>query len=119
LVVRGLFVIRDDTFMLEIWNEGHWLKEIFGSTISMVEWYVEVPNLVGLCFISCFSCLYYVLYPKPVGCIEAKCLTKFQSRLGMLRPSPKGDFLLISIVIMFLMNSRSYNKFLVEARILG
>lgn len=105
--------------MLEIWNEGHWLKERFVSTMSMVGWYVEVPNLVGLCFISCFSCLYYVLYPRPVGCIDAKCLTKFQSQLGMLRPTPKGDFLLINIVIMFFMNSGSYNKFWAKARILG
>ena len=26
-----------------------WLKEIFGSSQSMVRWYVEVPNLVGFC----------------------------------------------------------------------
>ena len=35
------------TFMLGIWNDGDWLKEIFGSTKSMVRQYMEVPDLVG------------------------------------------------------------------------
>jgi len=54
-----------------------------------------------LCFISCFSHLCFVLYPRLVGCIDAKCLTKFQSWLGMLRLSLEGDFWLIIIVIFF------------------
>ena len=33
--------------MLGLWNEGDWLKEIFGLAQSMVKWYVEVPDLVG------------------------------------------------------------------------
>jgi len=39
--------------MLGIWNEGDWLKEIFGLAQSMVGWNVEVPDLVGffLCLI--------------------------------------------------------------------
>lgn len=36
------------TFTIGIWHEGDWMKEIFGSTQSMVDWYVEVPKLVGL-----------------------------------------------------------------------
>jgi len=28
---------------------GDWIKEIFGSTQSMVGWYVEVPELVSFC----------------------------------------------------------------------
>jgi len=42
------------------------LKEIFGSVMSMVGWYVEVPNLVGSCLFlikakfSCFCTCYYV-----------------------------------------------------------
>ncbi len=35
-------------FMLEIWHGVDWLKEIFGSTQSMIRWYMEVPDLVGL-----------------------------------------------------------------------
>ena len=46
LVILGLVVLWDPTFMLGIWNGGDWLKERFGSTMSMVGW-VEVPNLVG------------------------------------------------------------------------
>jgi len=36
-------------FMLGIWHGGDWLKERFGSTQSMVKWYVEVPHLVDFC----------------------------------------------------------------------
>jgi len=36
------------TFMLGIWRRGDWLKERFGSTQSMVGWYVEVPDFVGI-----------------------------------------------------------------------
>ena len=28
-------------------GEGDWFKKTFGSTQSMVGWYMEVPNLVG------------------------------------------------------------------------
>ena len=34
--------------MLEIWHKGDGLKERFGSAMSMVEWYVEVLNLVEI-----------------------------------------------------------------------
>jgi len=37
-------------FMLRIWHEGHWLKERFGSSMSMVGWYVEVLNLVEFAY---------------------------------------------------------------------
>ena len=60
-----------------------------------------------------------VLYPRPIGCIDDKCLTKCQSRLGMLRPSPKVDFLFIIIVIMSLMDSEGCTKFWAEVGILG
>ena len=51
--------------MLGIWHGGDWLEEIFGSTMSMVGWYVEVPNLVGscLCLIKAkFSCFFTCIY---------------------------------------------------------
>ena len=48
--VLGLVFLSDLTFMLGICNEGDWLKEGFGSSISMVGWYVEVPNLVGFVY---------------------------------------------------------------------
>jgi len=35
--------------MLGIWHGGVWLKERFGSTQSMVGWYMEVLDLVGIC----------------------------------------------------------------------
>ena len=38
--------VLSPTFMLGIWHEGDFLKEIFGS---MVGWYVEVLDLVGFC----------------------------------------------------------------------
>jgi len=36
---------------IDAWNMAwcDWLKERFGSSQSMVGWYVEVPNLVGIC----------------------------------------------------------------------
>ena len=46
--------------MLVIWHMNDWMKEIFGSAMSMVGWYMEVANLVGsyLCLmkakLSCF-----------------------------------------------------------------
>jgi len=52
--------------MLGIWHEGDWLKEIFGSAMSMVRWYVEVPNIVDSCLclikskFSFFCTCYYV-----------------------------------------------------------
>ena len=58
--------IHDTPFMLGIWHEADWLKERFGLSISMVEWYVEVSNLVGscLCLIKAkfyfFCTCYYV-----------------------------------------------------------
>ena len=66
-------------------------------------------------FQSFMLCLYLI----PVDYIDAKCLTQFQSRLGMVRPSHEVDFWFISLVIMYLMDSESYNKFWVEAEILG
>jgi len=45
-----------------------------------------------LCFISSFSHLCFVLYPRSIGCINAKLSTECQSQLGMLRPSPEVDF---------------------------
>jgi len=56
----------------------------------VVQWRRRWP--LWLCFISCFSHLCFVLYPIPIGCIDAKCLTQCQSQLRILRPSPKGDF---------------------------
>jgi len=35
--------------MLGIWHGGDWLKERFGSTQSMVGWFVEVSYLANLC----------------------------------------------------------------------
>lgn len=37
------------TFIFGIWHESDWLKERFGLGQYMVRWFVEVPNLVGLC----------------------------------------------------------------------
>jgi len=36
--------------MLGIWHRGEWMKERFGSAMSMDEWYVEVPNLVRIAY---------------------------------------------------------------------
>ena len=36
--------------MLGIWHEVDWMKEIYGLVMSMVGWYVEVPNLVGFAY---------------------------------------------------------------------
>ena len=44
------------------------------------------------CFIRFFNHSWFVLYPRPVDCIDAKCLIECQSRLGMVRPSPEVDF---------------------------
>ena len=41
--------VLNPKFMLWIWYKGDWLKEIFGLAQSMVEWYMEVPNLVSIC----------------------------------------------------------------------
>ena len=46
-----------------------------------------------------------------VDCIDAKCLTYSQSWLGMVKPSPRVSFWFISLFIMCLMDSISYNKF--------
>ena len=62
-------------------------------------------------FISVFSHSCSVLYLRLVDCIGAKCLTKFQSRLGMVRLNPKVDFWFIIFVDMYLMDSLSYNNF--------
>ena len=35
-------------FMLGIWHEGDWMKQIFDSAQSMVGWYMEFPELVGI-----------------------------------------------------------------------
>ena len=71
------------------------------------------------CLVRVFSHSCSVLYPKLVDCIDAKCLTEFQSRLGMVMPSPEVSFWFISLVIMCLLDSESYNKFWAVARILG
>lgn len=36
------------TFILGIWHEGDNLKELFCLAQSMVEWYMEVLDLVGI-----------------------------------------------------------------------
>ena len=36
-------------FMLGIWNKGDWLRERFSSTQYMVDWLVEVSDLIDLC----------------------------------------------------------------------
>jgi len=36
--------------MLGLWHRGDWLKERFGSAMSMVGWYMEVLNLVGFVY---------------------------------------------------------------------
>ena len=41
--------VMSPTFMPGIWHGGDWLKEIFGSTQSMVGWFMEVLGLVGFC----------------------------------------------------------------------
>jgi len=52
--------------MFGIWHGGDQLKERFGSAMSMVEWYVEIPNLTGSCLcliksrFSGFCTCYYV-----------------------------------------------------------
>ena len=38
--------------MLGIWNMGDWLKERLGSAQSMVEWYMEVLELVGFSYVN-------------------------------------------------------------------
>jgi len=43
---HGCFVVST-IFMLGIWLKGDRLKEIFGSTQSIVGWYVKHPDLVG------------------------------------------------------------------------
>jgi len=50
LVVLGLVVLLDPTFMFGIWHGGDWLKERFGSAMSMVGWYMEVLKLVGFTY---------------------------------------------------------------------
>lgn len=56
---------------------------------------------------------------KPIDFIHAKCLIECQFRLGKVRPSPRVSFWFTSLVIMCLMDSRSYNNFLVVAGIIG
>ena len=41
--------VMNPTFMLGIWHGDDWIKERFGSTQSMVGWYVEVLDLVVFC----------------------------------------------------------------------
>ena len=55
-----------------------------------VQWRRQGSFWLG--FISVFSHLCYVLYPRHVGCIDAKYLTESQSCFGMLRPNPEVDF---------------------------
>lgn len=55
----------------------------------------------------------------PVDYIFVICLTKCQCWLGMVKPSPGVSFWFISLVIMCLMHSRSYNKLWVAVGILG
>ena len=46
--------------MVGILHKGDWLKERFGSTKSMVEWYMEVPELVEFAYVnenSFLSCI--------------------------------------------------------------
>ena len=38
--------------MLGIWHGGDLLKEISGSAQSMVEWYVELSDLVGISYVN-------------------------------------------------------------------
>ncbi len=38
--------------MLGIWNRDVWLKERFGSTQSMVEWYVEVLTWLDFAYVN-------------------------------------------------------------------
>ena len=49
------------------------MKEIFGSAMSMVGWYVKVPNLVGSCLclmISKFSCFFNSNYVPLIDVIS-------------------------------------------------
>jgi len=54
--------VMSPTFMLRIWHGGDWLKKIFGSSQSMVGWYVAVPNLVGFAYVNkiYFPLVFYV-----------------------------------------------------------
>lgn len=54
-----------------------------------------------------------------VYCIDAKFLTECQSQLWMVKPSLEVDFMFISLVIMYFMDSKFYNKFWVVVGIMG
>lgn len=47
--------------MLGIWCGGDWLKERFSLSQSMVGWYAEVPDLVGI-FIANTSYSYILIH---------------------------------------------------------
>jgi len=49
---------------IHAWNmaQGWLVEEIFGSTMSMFGWFVEVPNLVGLCIINMRLFLLVILW---------------------------------------------------------
>ena len=46
-----LFVMSP-TLIFGIWHGGDFLKEIFRSVQSMVEWYMEVANLVAFAYVN-------------------------------------------------------------------
>ena len=46
--------------MLGIWRRGDWLKDRFGAAQPMVEWYVEVPDLVGFSYVNKRSFSFYI-----------------------------------------------------------
>jgi len=50
--------------MLGMWCEGDWMKGRFGSTQSMVGWYVEVPNLVGFSYVNKSSIFFGIFMSK-------------------------------------------------------
>ena len=55
--------------MLLIWHRGDSLKERFGSAMSMVRWYVEVPNLVDSCLCLMKDKFSYICTGKYVALI--------------------------------------------------
>ena len=71
------------------------------------------------CLIGVFNHSWSLLYPRPVDCIDAKCLTECQSQLAMVSISIGVSFWFISLVMMCLMDFRSYNKLWAVAGVLG
>jgi len=113
--------------LVEICFHCLWLfYRVLGAQLMFSYWYW----MAWLCLASILMvdqiwwktilCVYiYILIWCLGDCIDCKCLTECQSRLGMVGPSLGVSFWFISLVIMSLMNSGSYNKFWAVTRILG